>query len=214
VLPLPPADFATRSLLLDVLPPGKPLYRTHELAHAPLWFGPGGGSPPVYRFDDPQGEFGVCYLGYTRMAAFVETMLRDLPTRVISEENLVHRRMSEVVVVADLAVVRAHSNGLVRLGSTAAIGGAKLQFPGATGADSYAHAMAWSRALHDHPDQPDGIAFHSSHDDALECIALFSDRASDKVEATGKSAILLNMRSLIANAVTRYGLDLIPRTNV
>lgn len=210
LLPLPPADLGVHPLPVEVVPAGTILHRIHETRHGPIWFGPGVGSSPRHRFDDPRGAYGVCYLGATRLAAFVETLLRDRPSRVVSEANLELLAISALTVLRDTPVVQAHSEGLVRLGTTAALGGAKLEFPGATPTQSYAHAMAWSRALHDHPDAPHGIAYRSSHDDALRCLALFGDRARDVLAPGGRPRRLSSLRTLLVQAVRRYDIRLLP----
>jgi hypothetical protein len=210
LLPLPPADLAAHPLPVEVILAGTVLLRIHEERHGPLWFGPGAGNPPRNRFDDPAGQYGVCYLGYTRLAAFVETLLRDRPSRVVSEANLAFLALSALTVLHDAPVVQAHSEGLVRLGTTAALSGAKLEIPGGTPSQTYAHAMAWSRALHDHPDAPHGIAYRSSHDDALRCLALFEDRAGAVLAPTGRPELLSDLRDLLADAVDRYKLRLLP----
>jgi hypothetical protein len=186
------------------------LQRIHPVGSVPIFFGPGTGKPPTYRFDDPEGKYGVCYLGASRLAAFVETFLRDLTIQVISEANLAARNISTIEVVRDVRVVKAHSEGLHQLGSTSAVGGAKIEYTGATPADSYEHSQAWSRALHDHRDAPEGIAFHSSHDDSLECVALFDDRAVDAITPVGNPRPMSRQRALITKAVRRYNLILLP----
>lgn len=208
LLPHPPADLADRDLPLQVIPAGATFHRIHPRDFGPIFFGPGAGRSPVYRFDDPQGEYGVCYLGGSAMAAFVETFLRDLSTRVVSEANLAERNISRIGVLRDLRVVKAHSEGLFQFGTTAAVGGARLALNAP--ALSYAHAQAWSRALHDHRDAPDGIAFHSSHDDSLECLALFSDRAEDAITPVGSPRRVIRRRTLLMRAVRRYQLALLP----
>lgn len=210
LLPLPPADLAEHPLPIEMVPAGTILQRIHQAGYEPIWFGPGTGKPPTNRFDDPRGEYGVCYLGYTRIAAFAETLLRDRPSRVVSEANLEFLAISALTVLRDTPVVQAHSEGLVRLGTTAALSGAKLEFPGATPAQSYEHAMAWSRALHDHPDAPQGIAYRSSHDDSLRCLALFGDRAGDVLAEGGSPRRLSRLRALLAHAVRRYDIRLLP----
>src|SRR2546423_746283 len=132
------------------------LQRIHPVGPGPIFFGPGTGKPPTYRFDDPEGKYGVCYLGASRLAAFVETFLRDLTIQVISEANLAARNISAIEVVRDVRVVKAHSEGLYQLGSTSAVGGAKIEYTGATPAESYEHSQAWSLALHNHRDAPEG----------------------------------------------------------
>ncbi len=210
MLPLPPVDLAHHSLPIEVVPAGTILQRIHQTRHGPIWFGPGAGQPPVNRFDDPQGEYGVCYLATSRIGAFVETLLRDRPSRVVSEANLAFLAVSALTLLRDVPVVKAYDEGLVRLGATAAVSGAKLEFPGATPTQSYAHAMAWSRALHDHPDSPHGIAYRSSHDDSLRCIALFGDRAGDALAIDGRPRALSRQRTLLTKVIQRYGIILLP----
>lgn len=210
MLPLPPADLADHPLPIEVVPAGTILHRIHQTLHGPIWFGPGAGQPPVHRFDDPRGEYGVCYLAASRIGAFVETLLRDRPSRVVSEANLAQLAVSALTLLRDVPVVKAHDEGLVRLGTTAAISGAKLEFPGASASQSYEHAMAWSRALHDHPEAPEGIAYRSSHDDSLACIAVFGDRAGDTLAAGGRPRVLSRQGALLAKVVRRYGIILLP----
>lgn len=210
MLPLPPADLADHPLPTEVAPAGTILHRIHKTLHGPIWFGPGADQPPAHRFDDPRGEYGVCYLATSRIGAFVETLLRDRPSRVVSEASLAHLAVSALTLLRDVRVVKAHDEGLVRLGTTAAVSGAKLEFPDAAPAQSHGHAMAWSRALHDHPEAPEGIAYRSSHDDSLPCIALFGDRAGDALAVGSRPRMLSRQRALLAKVVSRYGIILLP----
>jgi hypothetical protein len=43
--------------------------------------------------------------------------------------------------------------------------------------------QAWSAALHAHPTNADGIAFHARHDDTELCYALFERSAAGLLEA-------------------------------
>jgi len=119
---------------------------------------------------------------------------------ILSEASLYERSMSRVRVLREIRVVRVHSEGLFRIGGTSSVSGAM----------PYETSWAWSQALHDHPDAPDGVAYHSSHDYTLECIALFGDRASDAIGVTGHPSLLADERALLADAVVRYGIALLP----
>jgi hypothetical protein len=66
-----------RGTRFAILPAGASLVRIHRTEHDPLWFGPGPDEPPTYRFDAPDGSYGVCYLAHEPAGAFVETFLRD-----------------------------------------------------------------------------------------------------------------------------------------
>jgi hypothetical protein len=150
------------------------------------------------RFDDPRGEFKVCYIGSRPVAAFAETFLRDLPTRSVSKAALRARAMSSLRLTRDVRAVQAHGSGLAQLGTTAAV----------SAATPYAHSQAWSRAIYEHPAIVDGIEYRSSHDDSLLCLALF-DRARDAVEDVGDAPIIWQDRALVLRAIRRYRLELL-----
>ena len=157
----------------------------------------------MYRFDDPKGEYGVLYAAETERGAFVETFLRELPTRVVSITNLRERRLSSLRVLRKLRLVSAHGAGLVQLGTTAALAAARIETPGIEPWKMYEHSQAWSRALYEHPSAPDGISFKSSHDDRLLCFALF-DRVGDALEEDEHPKELHSHKRLLADCVKEY----------
>jgi hypothetical protein len=208
-LPLPPADLASHALSLSTLKRGTTLFRSHAVGKGPIWFGPRSGHPAEYRFDAPGGGYGVCYLGRSEMAAFVETFLRDLPVRVVSRVNLELRSISTITLTRSLRVVRVYGAALAKLGATSAVGGAKLVVPAGFAAQPYAHSQAWSLALHDHPAAPDGIQYRSSYDDDLLCVALFGDRAAGAVDVMTIGEPLSGRTQLLGHAIKRYGIRLL-----
>jgi hypothetical protein len=170
--------------------------RIHARARNALWFGPAAGRLPIYRFDDPDGRFRVCYLATTLDVCFAETFLRNPPVRILSLEDLEGRSIASVEVRRELRLVPIHGPGLVRLGVTTEV---------ANGSD-YAGSQGWSRALWEHPDKPDGILYRSRHDDSALCVAVFN-RAKDSLavirdESLGKDA------QQLARLLKRYGLGL------
>lgn len=167
-----------------------------------MWFGPGKGKAPVFRFDDPGSAYGVCYFGETHYAAFAETFLRTLPTRAVSSVQLKAKAMSQCALDQDVTLAAAFGPGLVKLGTTASVFAAK----GA--GSSYAHSQEWSRALFDHPDSVDGIAYHSSHDSVLLCAALF-DRAKAAISVAETSSSLDGETALLADVAKRYQIALL-----
>ena len=209
LLPVPPSDLASQRLPISTLKRGTRLFRSHANDQGPVWFGPGPGSPPEYRFDAPGGEYGVCYAGRTELAAFVETFFRDLPVRAVSRANLELRSISMLTLTRNIRVVRVYGPALVKLGATSAVGGAKLTVPSGFAGQPYAHSQAWSLALHDHPSAPDGIQYRSSHDDALLCVALFGDRAAAAVKVSALGRPLSGAKPFLARAIRRYGIVLL-----
>lgn len=175
--PLPTADLPSRELPLATLEPGTVLVRVHWPDRA-LFFGPRTGDRPRHRFDDPDGQFGVCYLAASIAGAFVETFLREGREPLIAERELRMRQLSRIRVTAALRVVECHGRGLSRLGTTSAV---------ASGA--YSRSRAWSGALHRHPSAPDGIRYRSRHDDSEFCLALF-DRAASRLQVDDTIALL------------------------
>jgi hypothetical protein len=132
------------------------LARLHLREHTALWFGTGLGE----RFNDPQELYGVCYLAFEPEAAFVETLLRARNDDVVALAAIEARAIASVPIARSLRLVAPFGRHLSALHATAAHG-------------RYVVSQAWSRALHDHPDAPDGIAYRPAHDDALTAVALF-----------------------------------------
>lgn len=202
-LPLPPADLHTRSLPIREISEGASARRFVRRGVSPLWFGPAPGTPPLYRFDDPRAEYGVCYVANRVTGAFAETFLRDLPVRGVALTTLAERECARLEFTRPIRAVQFMGPGLVLLGTTAATAGALAAPP-----REYAHSQAWSRACYDHPDQPDGIFYRSSHDDSEFCLALF-ERARDAMRDTGERFGLLVRPTVLANLCKRYQLALL-----
>lgn len=133
------------------------LFRSHRLSQDARYFG----KARRYRFDDPVGAYGVLYAAHAPDGAFVETFLRfPIPT-LMDRSDLDARGCARIEVTRDLRLVPLHSHHLVPLGATAEV---------AHGPESaYGLPQSWSRAIHEHPDQFDGIQYRSRHDDNALC---------------------------------------------
>jgi hypothetical protein len=176
--PLPPADFATRTVPIDVVEPGTILFRIHRPEFEPMFFGPVAGSPPQGRWDAPEHEFGVCYLAARTYVAFAKTFLRVPGIVAIGEADLRSRAMARVRALRPIRLVAFHGSGLVRMGGSASIC-----------SGPHEPARTWSRVLHAHPSAPDGIAYRARHDDDGFALALY-DRAADSVEVLSSEGLL------------------------
>jgi|HubBroStandDraft_1064217.scaffolds.fasta_scaffold00516_7 hypothetical protein len=170
--------------------------RIHPRDKSALWFGPAAGKPGVNRFDDPTGRFRVCYLGTTIEVCFAETFLRNPPVRILALEDLELRSVAAIETARHLGLAALHGPGLARLGVTAelASGGA------------YVDSQAWSRALWDHPDAADGIAYRSRHDDSALCIAIYH-RAKAALTIV-EDRRLTDDPQLLARLLRRYDIGL------
>lgn len=189
--PLPPPDFASRELPLETIPAGTRLIRIHRGDLGPLHFGSTGGN----RFDDPAKTYGVCYLATTLEGAFAETCLRGVGARFVALTFLEARSFSEIEVTAPLRLLSLHGPGLAQIGATSAV-------------TSGPHVVAqqWSRAIHDHPMAPEGIAYRSNHDNGEICVALF-DHADDRLAPSSPQPITMD-RVRLAELLARYKVGL------
>lgn len=189
--PLPPSDFASRDLPTESVSPGTRLVRIHRSDLGPLFFGSTGGN----RFDDPARTYGTCYLSTTFEGAFAETCLRAVGARFVALTFLEARSFSEIEVVDTLTFVSIHGPGLAQLGAT-----------GAVTSGPHTVVQQWSRAVHDHPTAPDGVACRSNHDNGQLCVALF-ERASARLGAADTQPIM-DDRSRLAALLARYKVGL------
>jgi hypothetical protein len=70
----------------------------------------------------------------------------------------------------------------------------------------HAVAQQWSRAIHDHPTAPDGIAYRSNRDNGELCVALF-EQAGNRLAPTDPQPITMN-RVRLAELLARYKVGL------
>jgi hypothetical protein len=160
--PMPPIWLAKTALPIDLVAAGTPLFRIHRRDRDPLFFGPGKGVAPTYRFDSLMGTFGVLYVALSLAAALAETLLRNPNRRMVGYTDLAERASCDLTSARDLRVVRLYGTGLQAVGCDNAI---------STG--PYDACGAWADALWSHSDIPDGIAYQSRHDSGEICLALF-----------------------------------------
>lgn len=186
--PSPPADLHRRSLPLVKIAAGEPLYRVHGSTFGPVFYGPGPGNPPSFRFDCLSGRFGVLYIAPGPDAAMIETLLRNPQRLTVSYNDIKQRSLSILQATRDLRLVKAMGENLSRLGTTAAI---------STG--PYNPCGEWSDALFDHPEEPDGILFASRHNPDEPCIALFEkpDITLDEIKSTPLPDLLSEVGALL-----------------
>ncbi len=163
--PPPPSDLCQRELPLIILEEQTILYRVHKAKYAPVHFGNSGGG----RFDTPEG---IIYLGIDGYVAFRETIGRFSQYRLISTEELEKRRMTEVINNRALSLVDLTGKGLTFLDAD-----------GRLLSGSYDISQQWSKALQDHPENPDGIYYRSRHDPSRFCLALYQVQTNSILQA-------------------------------
>ena len=193
--PFPPDWLKTAKLPITVVPAGKVLHRIHRTHLDPVFYGPGAGGDPIYRFDSSSGRVGVLYIGHSFAGAFVETILRNPQRLMVSEREIVSRSVTELVSRTDLRMVTMLGSGLQALGTDNSI---------STG--PYEPCGAWADALWDHPEEPDGIAYMSRHDPGEVCFAVF-ERGTIAFDVEATHPLATKQRD-VAALLDRYGKSL------
>ena len=165
--PFPPANLESRQPALLTLPGGTILHRFYTAAFDPIYFD----RSTAGRLNAPDASFGTLYAAKTTKGAFAETFLRRPGLNLIDAKILVAKAYVKIRVTAPLSLIELTGPGLAILGATAEVthGGLPYDLP-----------QHWSKALHAHPCQADGIAYRSRHDDNELCYAVF-DRASASI---------------------------------
>lgn len=193
---MPPAFNLPKRLPLVRASQGTEWLRIHSRTKSAIWFGPAAGYPPVNRFDDPDSQFKVCYLGTTIDICFAETFLRNPPVRILSLADLESRAVATIRTRRDLRLVPLHGPNLAKIGVTAEI----------ASSTDYAHSQEISRRLWEHPDKPDGILYRARHDDSNICVCLF-DRAKTAMRTVAESSLTQDLNQL-SRLLVQYGLGL------
>jgi hypothetical protein len=172
-----------------------PVYRCHSIDHDYLYFG----KSAAYRFDDPLKAFGVIYLGATREAAFAETCLRNVGATLLSSRFLAKRAMIQVDM-RSVQLLQAYGPGLAKIGQTALIS--------ASTQDDYPLTQAFSREVYEHPDQIDGIAYLSRHDNTQRCFVLFDRAASALPVPADEKGEVIRKAPWLWDVLELYGVGL------
>jgi hypothetical protein len=193
-LSAPPPDLAARRLCIVEL--NKTLFRSHHVDKHPEFFGRTG----RFRFDAPDGSYGVMYASLDPHGAFVESIIKSPDNHVITTTELKRRSLAELRPKRTLSLIDITTSGsLLRIGADAQL------FCG-----DPKNAQLWSKALHDHPDHADGILYPSKLDPARSSVALFQDRAPRFVELKRESWYAIGpRRDLLAQIMEHYAVELI-----
>lgn len=193
--PVPPADLGTRKLETHLVRSETDLYRIHRTELEAVFFGRETDLHRRQRWDSPDASYGVCYMAEEGHIAFAETLLRDLARRDVSKAELEIRSITKLRVRSPLRLAAMYGKHLHGNGADASV----VQGP-------YPNCWEWSKALHTHPREPDGIYYRARHDDSGFSIALF-ERAGGKVEVMATTELLdSSMTRTLGACLDRYDL--------
>lgn len=193
-LPGPSPDLHQRDIGLVEL--GEPQYRTHGIKRNPRLCG----IPGSNRFDAPDGSYKVLYLGGDPFCAFIETFAHAAGTRAVTTTALKNKALSRLKPVRPLRIIDLWGPGsLFRVGSDSRLFSAE-----------YGISQLWSKALHDHPVDAQGILYPSRLDPSRQSIALFDDRDPKLVELDRQCWYAPGpQRTLLAAIAEHYQIELI-----
>ena len=165
--PDPPADLEQRGP--SIVEEAVEWWRSHPAGRSALYFGKTGN----YRFDAPDGSYGVMYMGADLQCAFIETFGEMVRSGLVTMAALKLKKFSLIRPSRPLRLVDLVSSGeLIRLGADARL------FSG-----DYEVAQRWSAALWGLKSKPDGILYPARHDPQRRACAVF-DRASGAAAET------------------------------
>lgn len=184
-LHVPRADFASFDLIVEPIHPDSLLRLATSDPDSHLQFR----RNAWFRFDSPDGGFGVLYAAFNLETAFVEAILRDKPVTgrrgnsiPIAYSELVRRRVitfeSGSSKIA-LRLIRLTGDGLAAAGVDNRI----------SSIDDYDLTRKWAKALHDHPVKADGILYVSRYSGTGLSVALF-DRCDKKLQVATETPLL------------------------
>lgn len=187
--PPPPAHLDSIDLPLVTVRPAE-LLRLFPLGKPPIHFRVAKKGRKAYRFDAPNGEFGVMYCAFTLEVCFAETLLRtrsyrtpaDQPT-LIDESELRSKGVAQLGAGAGrrLILVDLTGSGLVRLHTDGSI----------STAPRYSMPRQWALALWKHPKRVDGIRYVSRFMNSQPAVVLF-DRCADRLIARSTQPLVDN----------------------
>jgi hypothetical protein len=193
----PPPDLDDREPLIHLASPADFWYRSYRVGNSPIFFG----RSKRHRWDSPDGDFGVLYLGGDEYCAFMESIGRGaLKTRFVPSAQLKGTGLAKIRFKRTLRLIdMVTSGGLTRLGAESSL----------TSGPGYKNSQRWSRALREHPSKPDGIYYRSRRDSARMASALF-DHCEGSVAVAEMLGAWADQSALLGEILDQYafGTDL------
>lgn len=177
----PSRTFAKQSLTVISVDVAR-LYRISRHSSGEPFFG----RAAANRFDDPTSpkskRFGTCYCGFDMETALAETVLHDeMPANGAFSIDFTSFSTRHLVRFKGERLNVANMTG-IPLKTLAGSGELSTIVP-------YDIPQAWSKALHSHPAQVDGIYYMSRHLNDRPAVVIF-DRAAHKITNTTYTPIL------------------------
>jgi RES domain len=195
--PLPPADFPDREIEIVTIAPPTVLFRIHETAYSPIFFG----LPFPHRFDAPK-QYGVIYAGIDEYVAFLETIRGQVSNGLLDRNGRISEySISQLTTTRSIRLVKASGANLERMGANSGIFATKNR----------QITQQWSLACWQHSQRFDGIIYPSCHDNERFCVALYNDRIDGILSIQSTREILSDsFRDRLTEITRTYRYSLFP----
>ena len=193
--PLPHPELDQREVLIQTLKAGTTIFRMHPSGCTAVYFGRTGN----YRYDAPDGSFGVMYAGEDLDCCFIESFGQTAGVPAVSGAYLEGRDFAEIQLQSNLRLA-----DLVEPGSLSRIGADERLLTG-----PYSISQRWSAALRKHPTKPNGIRYRSRRDPAKIAYAIYDCPSTTFSVSEHGSLMEPRNRSQLNRLLELYKVDLI-----
>jgi RES domain-containing protein len=192
--PLPSPELLKRTLARRRVPKTLVRLSRQEFRDPIFWSTKG-----KYRFDSPTARYGVLYTAASLEGAILEVFGdRWLEHRAMSEQLLRSYNLVKLTIAPELWLVNT-------LGSKLLFAGIDARLFAST---DYEKAQAWGRAFMEHPQNFDGILYHSRKNPRQLNCAFFETELAQKAITIGDSIPLIDTNDLYP-ILERYEIKLL-----
>ncbi len=144
------------------------------------------------RFDSSVQSYGILYVGNDIHVSWIECYGRTHGEKGVSEDTLRQRNLYTIESQRPLVFADVTGSGLVKMGVDSRLS-----------SGSYTVARQWAQAIHDHPQQVDGIRYRSRHDDGRYCLGIF-DRCKNELQEQNLGNLIEFNPQLLAEILNCY----------
>jgi hypothetical protein len=192
--PLPSPELLKRTLARRRVPKTLVRLSRREFRDPIFWSTKG-----KYRFDSPTARYGVLYTAASLEGAILEVFGdRWLEHRAMSEQLLRSYNLVKLTIAPELWLVNT-------LGSKLLFAGIDARLFAST---DYEKTQAWGRAFMEHPQNFDGILYHSRKNPRQLNCAFFETELAQKAITIGDSIPLIDTNDLYP-ILERYEIKLL-----
>jgi hypothetical protein len=192
--PLPIPELANRTLPRRRAPKSLVRLSRQEFRDPIFWSSKG-----KYRFDSPAARYGVLYTANSLEGAILEVFGdRWLEQRALSEELLRSYNLVQLNIAPGLWLVNTLGSNLMFAGTDARL----------FASTDYEKTQAWGRAFMEHPQNFDGILYHSRKNPRLLNCAFFETESAENAITIADTIPLIDTNDLYL-ILERYEIKLL-----